>query len=127
LECIIYVVLIRIHFKRIIVINNFWHSPTVSIDVTLGCSHEMCQCTQLTVLFSFKLYSSIEVYIYLLPDMCCTDLPFHIPHCVSHIHKTETCFHKHLSLLVSFVSAGFIACYLAGKLHIFSSIGRGKS
>jgi len=32
-----------------------------------------------------------------------------------------------LSLSVSFVSMGFIAFYLAGKLHIFSSVGRGKS
>ena len=32
-----------------------------------------------------------------------------------------------LSLSVSFVSMGFIAFYVAGKLHIFNSVGRGKS
>ena len=57
-------VFIRIHFKRIIVINNCLHSPTVSLDVTLGCSHYMCHHTQFITLYCFKLVSIIEMSVY---------------------------------------------------------------
>jgi hypothetical protein len=47
---------------------------------------------------------------------------------VSHIStKMKLVVINSLSLSVSFVSMGFIAFYLAGKLHIFGSVGRGKS
>jgi len=59
----------------------------------------------------------------------CTALIYHfIFLTVSHIStKMKLVVINGLLLSVSFVSMGFIAFYLAGKLHIFSSVGRGKS